>query len=219
MGNIVGIAIVWLIIEMLVWYLIAQFVSGWWVFGWFIIAGVIGMTLIKKGIATLKPAAGQAQAAMLNPALRPNENSIIRAAAMAIAGILFLLPGILSDIVAVVVLLPAVQNKFKNFAKDYAAKNPEKLMQMMASKMGGIDPSQMAGMGGLGGLGGMRGGQNPFGNMGGQNPFGTNNPFGNSHPFGTANPMKKPKFGTTVDGQAKTVNPKSKKITYSANDE
>ena len=34
MGNIVGIAIVWLIIETLVWYLIAQFVSGWWVFLW-----------------------------------------------------------------------------------------------------------------------------------------------------------------------------------------
>ncbi len=207
MGNIVGIAIVWLIIEMLVWYLIAQFVSGWWVFGWFVLAAIIGITLIKKGIATLKPAAGQAQAAMLNPALRPNENSIIRAAAMAIAGILLLLPGILSDIVALVVLLPAVQNKFKNFATDYAKKNPEKIMQMVASKMGGIDPSQMAGMGGLGGM------------MGGQNPFGTNNPFGNSHPFGTANPMQKPKFGTTVDGQAKTINPKSKKITYSANDE
>lgn len=207
MGNIVGIAIVWLIIEMLVWYLIAQFVSGWWVFGWFVLAAIIGITLIKKGIATLKPAAGQAQAAMLNPALRPNENSIIRAAAMAIAGILLLLPGILSDIVALVVLLPAVQNKFKNFATDYAKKNPEKIMQMVASKMGGIDSSQMAGMGGLGGM------------MGGQNPFGTNNPFGNSHPFGTANPMQKPKFGTTVDGQAKTINPKSKKITYSANDE
>lgn len=40
MGNIVGIAIVWLIIEMLVWYLIAQFVSGWWVFLWFVVAGL-----------------------------------------------------------------------------------------------------------------------------------------------------------------------------------
>lgn len=210
MGNVVGIAIVWFIIEMLIWYLIAQFVSGWWVFGWFILAGIIGFTLIKKAMATLKPMAGQAQMAMLNPAMRPNENTVVKAVAMAIAGILFVLPGIISDIIGLIVLLPAVQNKAKTFAKDYATKNPEKLMQMMASKMGGIDPSQMAGMGGMGGFGGM-GGANPFGNMGGQNPFGTANPFGTMG--------KAPNRGTTVDGQAKTVNPKTKKITYSANDE
>lgn len=209
MGNIVGIAIVWLIIEMLVWYLIAQFVSGWWVFLWFVVAGFIGAALIKKGISTLKPMAGQAQAAMLNPALRPNENTVVKAIAFAIAGILLVLPGILSDIVALVVLLPAVQNRFKAFAKDYATKNPEKLMQMMANKMGGIDPSKMGGLGGMGGgMGGANpfGGQNPFGNMGGQNPFGG---------FGTSNS----KFGTTVDGQAKTVNGNAKRITRSANDD
>lgn len=208
MGNIVGIAIVWLIIEMLLWYLIAQFVSGWWVFLWFVIAGFIGVALIKKGVSTLKPMAGQAQAAMLNPAMRPNENAVVKAIALAVAGILLVLPGILSDVVALLVMLPAVQNKFKAFAKDYATKNPEKLMQMMASKMGGIDPSKM---GGLGGMSGGMGGSNPFGNMGGmggQNPFGG---FGNTNSRG--------KFGTTVDGQAKTVNSNAKRITRSANDD
>ena len=210
MGNIVGIAIVWFIIEMLVWYLIGQFVSGWWVFGWFIVAAVIGIVLVKKGAATLKPMAGQAQMAMLNPAMRSNENTVVGAIAMAIAGILFILPGILSDIVALVVMLPPVQNKFKNFAKDYATKNPEKLMQMMASRMGGIDPSQMAGMGGLSGM---------MGGMGGQNPFGGNNPFGaaGQNPFGNMN-ANRGKGGTVVDGQAKTVNPNVKKI-KSANDD
>lgn len=55
-----------------------------------------------------------------------------------------MLPGILSDIVAMLVLLPAVQNKFKALAKDYATKNPEKLMQMVSSRMGGIDPRNLA---------------------------------------------------------------------------
>lgn len=211
MGNIVGIAIVWLIIEMLVWYLIAQFVSGWWVFLWFVVAGFVGAALIKKGIATLKPMAGQAQAAMLNPAMRPNENSVVKAIAFAVAGILLVLPGILSDIAALIVLLPAVQNKFKAFAKDYATKNPEKLMQMMASKMGGMDPSKMGGLGGFGGMGGQTpfGSQNPFGGMGGQNPFGG---FGSKNNNGG-------KFGTTIDGQAKTVNSNAKRITRSANDD
>ena len=207
MGNIVGIAIVWLIIEMLVWYLIAQFVSGWWVFLWFVIAGFVGAMLIKKGISTLKPMAGQAQAAMLNPAMRPNENSVVKAIAFSVAGILLVLPGILSDIAALIVLLPPVQNKFKAFAKDYATKNPEKLMQMMASRMGGIDPSKMGGLGGMGGFG--AGGQNPFGNMNGSNPFGG---------FGTGQ-NNRGKFGTTVDGQAKTVNSNAKRITRSANDD
>ena len=204
MGNIVGIAIVWLIIEMLVWYLIGQFVSGWWVFGWFIIAGFIGFALIKKGIATLKPMAGQAQMVMLNPAMRPQENTVVKAIAFSIAGILLVLPGILSDIVAMLVLLPAVQNKFKALAKDYATKNPEKLMQMVSSRMGGIDPSQFGGMGGA---------NSPFG---GNNPFGANSPFGG---FGNPNNASGSKFGTTVDGKAKTVNGNAKRITRSANDD
>lgn len=198
MGNILGIAIVWFIIEMLLWYLIAQFVSGWWVFGWFIVAIFLGSALIKKGTGILKPLASQAQANMFNPAMRSQENNVVKAIALAIAGILLLLPGILSDIVALVIMLPAVQTKFKNFAKDYATKNPEKLMQMMASKMGGMSGQNPFG------------GANPFGN---QSPFGQN-PFGNNNPFGNFGNMGK---GTTVDGTAKTVKD-AKKITHSAND-
>ena len=48
MGMLVGIAFVWFIIEMLIWVLIAQFVSGWYVFFWFIIAAVLGVMMIKK---------------------------------------------------------------------------------------------------------------------------------------------------------------------------
>ncbi|STY95772.1 FxsA family protein [Moraxella atlantae] len=204
-GNVLGIAIVWFIIEMLVWYLIAQFISGWWVFGWFIVAAVIGVMLIKKGLGTLKPMAAQAQAAMLNPAMRPQENTMVRALALCLAGVLFALPGILSDLVALIVLLPVVQNKAKNAAKDYATKNPEKLMQMMASRMGGMagmpgmDAAQMQRMQEM-----MRGGAggNPFAGMGG---FG--NSFGGNSPDARPNPTTRARLGrTTIDGQAKTVN-------------
>ena len=136
-----------------------------------LLQGLSGLRSSKKGIATLKPMAGQAQMAMLNPAMRPQENTVVKAIAFSIAGILLVLPGILSDIVAMLVLLPAVQNKFKALAKDYATKNPEKLMQMVSSG---------------------------FGN--------TNNASGS-------------KFGTTVDGKAKTVNGNAKRITRSANDD
>ncbi|WP_201542638.1 FxsA family protein [Psychrobacter faecalis] len=205
MGQIVGIAIVWFIIEMLLWYLLAQFMSGWWVFMWFIIAAVIGISLIRKGMAALNPMAQQMKAGgMMNPAMRPQESTMIKSVAVAAAGLLLLIPGVLSDLLALLVILPPVQKKLKNFANNYVMNNQQKMMEMMAKQMGGQNP--------FGGAGGM-GGQNPFGGAGGmnnQNPFGQQqqNPFGNVF-----------KQHTTVDGTAKNIPKDVKKITKSANDE
>ena len=205
MGQIVGIAIVWFIIEMLLWYLLAQFMSGWWVFMWFIIAAVIGISLIRKGMAALNPMAQQMKAGgMMNPAMRPQESTMIKSVAMAVAGILLLIPGVLSDLLALLVVLPPVQKKLKDLANNYVMNNQQKMMEMMAKQMGGQNP--------FGSAGGM-GGQNPFGGAGGmnnQNPFGqqSQNPFGNVF-----------KQHTTVDGTAKNVPKDVKKITKSANDE
>ena len=205
MGQIVGIAIVWFIIEMLLWYLLAQFMSGWWVFMWFIIAAVIGISLIRKGMAALNPMAQQMKAGgMMNPAMRPQESTMIKSVAVAAAGLLLLIPGVLSDLLALLVILPPVQKKLKDFANNYVMNNQQKMMEMMAKQMGGQSP--------FGGAGGM-GGQNPFGGAGGminQNPFGQQqqNPFGNVF-----------KQHTTVDGTAKNIPKDVKKITKSANDE
>ncbi|MBP9647030.1 MAG: FxsA family protein [Psychrobacter sp.] len=205
MGQIVGIAIVWFIIEMLLWYLLAQFMSGWWVFMWFIIAAVIGISLIRKGMAALNPMAQQMKAGgMMNPAMRPQESTMIKSVAVAAAGLLLLIPGVLSDLLALLVILPPVQKKLKDFANNYVMNNQQKMMEMMAKQMGGQNP--------FGGAGGM-GGQNPFGGAGGmnnQNPFGQQqqNPFGNVF-----------KQHTTVDGTAKNIPKDVKKITRSANDE
>jgi len=209
MGQIVGIAIVWFIIEMLLWYLIAQFVSGWWVFIWFIIAAVIGISFIRKGMAALNPMAQQMKAGgMTNPSARPQESTMIKSVAMAAAGILLLIPGVISDLLALLVVLPPVQKKLKDIANNYVMNNQQKMMEMMAKQMGG----QM-------------GGQNPFGGaggMGGQNPFGGAGDMGNQNPFGK---QQKSPFGdvfkqhTTVDGTAKNIPKDVKKITKSANDE
>lgn len=206
MGQIVGIAIVWFIIEMLLWYLLAQFMSGWWVFLWFIVAAVIGISLVRKGMASLNPMAQQMKAGgMMNPAMRPPESTMIKSIAMAVAGILLLIPGVLSDVLALLVILPPVQKKLKDFANNYVMNNQQKMMEMMAKQMGG----QM-------------GGQNPFGGMGGQNPFGGAGGMNNQNPFGQ---QQQNPFGdvfkqhTTVDGTAKNIPKDVKKITKSANDE
>ncbi|WP_201554997.1 FxsA family protein [Psychrobacter sp. 72-O-c] len=205
MGQIVGIAIVWFIIEMLLWYLIAQFVSGWWVFIWFIIAAVIGISFIRKGMAALNPMAQQMKAGgMTNPSARPQESTMIKSVAMAAAGILLLIPGVISDLLALLVVLPPVQKKLKDIANNYVMNNQQKMMEMMAKQMGGQNP--------FGGAGGM-GGQNPFGgtgDMGSQNPFGKQQ----KSPFGDVF-----KQHTTVDGTAKNIPKDVKKITKSANDE
>ena len=212
MGQIVGIAIVWFIIEMLVWYLLAQFVSGWLVFGWFIIAAIVGISLIRKGMVALNPMAQQMKAGgMMNPAMRPQESTMLKSVAMAVAGILLLIPGVISDLLALLVVLPPVQKKLKDIANTYVMNNQQKMMEMMAKQMGGA-----GGMGGIGGqnpFGGMGGGQNPFGdvnNTAGQNPFNNQqqNPFGNTF-----------KQHTTIDGTAKNIPKDVKKITHSANDE
>lgn len=197
MGQIVGIAIVWFIIEMLLWYLVAQFFSGWLVFMWFIIAAVIGISLIRKGMVALNPMAQQMKAGgMMNPAMRPQESTMIKSVAMAVAGILLLIPGLISDLLALLVILPPVQKKLKDVANNYVMNNQQKMMQMMAKQMGG----QM-------------GGQNPFGGMGG---MGAQNPFDQQHknPFGNVF-----KQHTTVDGTAKNIPKDVKKITKPANDE
>ncbi|AWY21046.1 FxsA family protein [Moraxella bovis] len=183
MGVVVGIALVWFIIEMLIWYLLAQFMSGWLVFLWFVVAFFIGLALIKKAASTLNPMAQQMKNGVIpNPANQPPESTITKSVAMGIAGILFVLPGILTDIGAFLLLLPAIQKVLTTKAKNYAMNNQEKMMAMMAKQMGG---------------------QSPFGGMGGVNP---NNPFGQGNPFGNGG------FGgnygnsrTTIDGQAKTV--------------
>lgn len=136
MGQIVGIAIVWFIIEMLLWYLLAQFMSGWWVFMWFIIAAVIGISLLRKGMAALNPMAQQMKAGgMMNPSMRPQESTMMKSVAMAAAGILLLIPGVLSDLLALLVILPPVQKKLKDFANNYVMNNQQKMMEMMAKQM------------------------------------------------------------------------------------
>ena len=204
MGQIVGIAIVWFIIEMLIWYLLAQFVSGWLVFGWFIIAAIIGISFIRKAMTALNPMAQQMKAGgMMNPSMRPQESTMIKSVAIAVAGILLLIPGVISDVLALLVILPPVQKRLKDMANKYVMNNQQKMMEMMAKQMGGA-----GGMGGQNPFGGMGVGQNPFGSMSDQNPFGDQNQFGNTF-----------KQHTTIDGTAKNIPKDVKKITKSANDE
>lgn len=198
MGFVIGIALVWFIIEMLIWVVIAQFVSGWYVFFWFILAAMIGISLAKKAFTTISPMAQAMKSGVIpNPATTPSESNMIKSVALGLSGLLFLIPGILSDILALLLLIPTVQKVLSTKAKAYAMNNQAKMMDLMAKQMGGA-----------GGFGAM-GGNSPFGN----NPFGAGSPFGNNG-FNNNSPFG----GKTVDGTAKDIEPNTKKLT-SANDD
>ncbi len=203
MGQFASIALIWFIIEMLIWYLIAQYVSGWYVFGWFVIAIIIGISLIGKTRKTIAPMAQQMQTGgMPNSSMQPNENTMMKTMAMGLAGLLLAIPGVLSDVIALFVLLPPVQKRIKEKLTNYFMNNQDKVMQMMANQMGGqnqFGAGQQNPFGNMNGMGGnpFGGGQNPFGNMGGS-------PFANQ-----------PK---TIQGTAKTIKTDTNNI-KSANDD
>lgn len=209
-GAFLGLALVWVVIELLVWYGIAQFISGWWVFLWFIAAFVIGSGLLRKGMQNMGPMAQQMrQGGMINPVSRPPQSVMIKSMAYVAAGILLMIPGVLSDLVALVMMLPPVQQKLHGIMENYMKRNQEKMMEIMAQRMQdmGMDPSQFQQQGGAGGaFGGSFGGFNSSG-------FGSGG-FGSSG-FGS----KSSGYGNTVEGEAKVVNPKDVRKIESANDE
>ncbi|WP_180081583.1 MULTISPECIES: FxsA family protein [unclassified Acinetobacter] len=139
-----------LILEVFVWIGVGDLVgSMWYVFFWFVAAFFIGMNIIRKYSSGLMPQMQQMQAGQMgaDPALTGNLPKIF-------AGFLLLLPGLISDIMALLILIPPVQNAMKAFMMKTMMKRQQAMMEKM---MGGM-------MGDMGGMGGAQG-QNPFADM------------------------------------------------------
>ena len=138
--NLIFLIIIGAIVEIAVWIGVAQFISGWYVFFWFILAAVIGFGLVRSSISTLMPQLQQMQMSGQMNTDGPTSRKI----AVALAGILLIIPGLISDLCALLVLLPPVQNALTNTIKSVMAKRQQAMMDKMMGGMGG-------GMGGMGG--------------------------------------------------------------------
>jgi UPF0716 protein FxsA len=125
----------------------------WYVFFWFIAAFFMGMNLIRKYSAGLMPQMQQMRAGQMtgDPALTSNLPKIL-------AGFFLLIPGLITDVLAVLILIPSVQNIFKNAMMKTMAKRQQAMMEKM---MGGM----MGDMNGMGGMGGGAQGQSPFADL------------------------------------------------------
>ncbi|SDB85520.1 FxsA family protein [Acinetobacter boissieri] len=177
--NIVFMVVIGAILEIAVWIGVAQFISGWYVFFWFIFAALIGFKLLRSSTATIMP---QLQQMQMSGQMALDAN-VSRKVAMAIAGILLIIPGLISDLIALLILLPPVQKMVVSALMGAMAKRQQAMMDKM---MGGM-------------MGGGVGGANPFEDLMKQMQGQQNSSRGKSG-------------SQVIDGEAKEVNPDVKKI-------
>ncbi|WP_010111448.1 FxsA family protein [Acinetobacter sp. P8-3-8] len=180
------IILIGIILEILVWIGVAQFISGWYVFFWFIIAFVIGLSLLRSSTATIMPQLQQMQMTGQMSA----DGSVTKKMAIAFAGILLMIPGLITDVLALLMMLPPVQKMIQNAGMKFMAKKQQAMMNNM---MGGM-------MGNMGDMGGAQG-QNPFADLMRQMQDMQNQQSGGQS-----------RNSTIIDGEAHEVEPERKQI-------
>ena len=179
------IVLVGLILEVFVWIGVGDLVgSMWYVFFWFVVAFFLGMNLIRKYSAGLMPQMQQMQMGQMSgdPALANNLPKIL-------AGFFLLIPGLITDVLALLILIPGVQNAFKNVMMKTMAKRQQAMMNKMKGGM----------MGNMNGMGGDAQGQNPFADL--MRQMQDMQQGGSQH-----------RDSSIIDGEAREVTPEAKKI-------
>lgn len=167
------------VLEVFVWIGVGDLVgSMWYVFFWFIAAFFIGINLIRKYSAGLMPQMQQMQMGQMSgdPALTGNLPKII-------AGFLLMLPGLMTDVFAVLMLIPAVQNAMKAALMKVMMQRQEAMMKKMMGDMGGMGGAQ---------------GQNPFADL--------------MRQMQEAQQQQGGRDSTIIDGEAREITPDAKKI-------
>ncbi|ENX05360.1 FxsA family protein [Acinetobacter courvalinii] len=185
--NLLLIVVFGTIAEVLVWIGVGDLVgSMWYVFFWFIIAFFIGLNLLRSSASTIMP---QLQQMQMTGQLG-GDPAVTKKLALAMAGFLLMIPGLISDVLAVLVLIPAVQTAFRNALMKTMAKRQQAMMDKM--------------MGGMGGMSGGAAGQNPFADLMRQMQDMQNQQQGGGQH----------RDSTIIDGEAREVKPDQKQIEF-----
>ncbi|WP_336166308.1 FxsA family protein [Acinetobacter sp. 161(2023)] len=187
--NLLLIVVLGAIVEIAVWIGVAQFISGWYVFFWFIIAFFIGLGLIRRSTAGIMP---QLQQMQMTGQLG-SDPTVTKKLAYAFAGFLLMLPGLVSDVLAILILIPGVQTAFRNIAMRTLAKRQQAMMNKMMGGMGGNASGQ----------------QNPFADLMRQMQDMQNQQGGGQGQYHDSN---------IIDGEARDVTPDHKKIEHKNKD-
>lgn len=193
MLNPILILLAGIVLEVLAWIGAAQFVSGWWIFLWTAIAFVWGLSILRSSVGGIMP---QLQQMQMTGQLS-GEPQVQQSLPKALAGFLLLLPGLISDVLALLILIPAVQNIVRKALTNIMMKRQNAMMQNMMKGMGGMS---------AGGFGG--------GNTSGQPDMMAElmRRMQEMQGQGTASGAGQTHRPTVIDGEARHVNPDVKKI-------
>jgi len=121
-----------------------------------------------------------------------SDPTVTKKLAYAFAGFLLMLPGLVSDVLAVLILIPGVQTAFRNIAMRTLAKRQQAMMNKM-----------------MGGMGGNASGQNPFADLMRQMQDMQNQQGGGQGQYHDS---------SIIDGEARDVTPDHKKIEHKNKD-
>ena len=193
MLNPILILLAGIVLEVLAWIGAAQFVSGWWIFLWTAIAFVWGLSILRSSVGGIMP---QLQQMQMTGQLS-GEPQVQQSLPKALAGFLLLLPGLISDVLALLILIPAVQNIVRKALTNIMMKRQNAMIQNMMKGMGGMS---------AGGFGG--------GNTSGQPDMMAElmRRMQEMQGQGTASGAGQTHRPTVIDGEARHVNPDVKKI-------
>lgn len=136
----IALVLVFGLIELAVWVALAQIVSGWWVFFWFIAAFFLGLKLLRHTSRILMPQLQQMQQGMMPQNHSGFKPELQSAVAQMLAAILLMIPGVISDVMALFLLLPFVQKRTVKYALQVFAKRQQAMMQRMMQQQGMNNP-------------------------------------------------------------------------------
>lgn len=123
-----------LVLEIMVFIGVAQLISGWWIFLWTIIGFVWGLSMLRSSVGGIMP---QLQQMQMTGQLS-GEPQVQQSLPKALAGFLLLLPGLMTDVMALLVLIPAVQKVVRKALANIMMKRQTAMMQNMMKGMGGM---------------------------------------------------------------------------------
>ena len=131
----------------LTFFVVGKAVGGWMLLLWFVMAFMVGRQLMRGATKVIMPQMQQVQQGQ-----SPNmDGQLLAAFCQALAGFLFIVPGVLTDGFAVLLLLPPIQKLFqRQMHMAFAARSSRFMM-----------------------MGGFGQGQSPFG----RSPFDSSNVF------------------------------------------
>ena len=176
-------ALIAFVAEVVVWIVVGKLLgSAWYVFFWFIAAVVIGFGLLKSSAAQIMPQLQQVR----QGAGMGNDPQVGKQLSRCIAGVLLIIPGLISDLIAVLILTPGIHK----FLQRIILSAMQKRQQAMLNKM----------------MGGMMGG-----NMG--SASGAGNPFEEMmRQMQDLQAQQNGQDSSIIDGEAREISPEAKRI-------